>query len=50
MSVINLDWNVVIEILIGVILYKIVDSLFNWSWRLVLKAFKKIIIRFSLKK
>lgn len=42
---VNQDWNVVVEILVGVILYKIVDLLYNWGSRLILREVRKIIIR-----
>lgn len=47
---IDLDWNVVTEILIGVILYKIVDLLVSWVSKLISREFRKIIIIFRLKK
>ena len=37
----NLDRNVIVEIVLGVVLYKLVDSLFN----LISKGIKKIFVR-----
>lgn len=39
----NLDWNIVIEIVLGVIIYKIVDSLFNVMFRGMRKLFERIV-------
>jgi len=39
---INLDWNIICEIVLGVIIYKIVDSLFNACFRVIRKMFAKI--------
>lgn len=41
MSEIHLDWNVIVEVTIGVILYKIIDSIINITYRLI----KKFIFR-----
>ena len=38
----NLDWNIVAEIVLGVVIYKFVDSLFNVFLRLIRKTFAKI--------
>ncbi|GMA98213.1 hypothetical protein [Pelosinus sp. IPA-1] len=38
----NLDWNIIIEIVLGVVIYKIVDSLFNAFWKVICKMFAKI--------
>lgn len=38
----NLDWNIVAEIVLGVIIYKIVDSLFNASFKVIRKIYAKI--------
>jgi hypothetical protein len=37
----NLNWNVIVEIVLGVVIYKLVDSLFN----LIFKGIQKIFIR-----
>lgn len=39
----NLDWNIVAEIVLGVIIYKIVDSLFNASFKIIRKVFDNFI-------
>jgi hypothetical protein len=37
----NLNWNVIVEIVLGVVIYKLVDSSFN----LIFKGVQKIFIR-----
>ena len=38
-----LDWNIIFEIVLGVIIYKIVDSLFNVIFRVMRKMFARIV-------
>ena len=40
----NLDWNVIIEIVLGVVIYKLVDSLFNLMFKGLQKIMNRIII------
>jgi hypothetical protein len=39
----NLDWNVIVEIVFGVVIYKLVDSLFNLIFKGIHKIFVRII-------
>jgi hypothetical protein len=39
----SLDWNVIAEIVLGVIIYKIVDSLFNLIFRGLRRILKKMV-------
>jgi len=39
----NLDWNIIFEIVLGVIIYKIIDSLFNVCFTVIRKMFAKIV-------
>lgn len=41
--VVNLDWNIIVEIVLGVIIYKIVDSLFNAIVKVMRKMYCKIV-------
>jgi len=38
----NLDWNIIFEIVLGVIIYKFVDSLFNALIKVTRRIFAKI--------
>jgi F0F1-type ATP synthase assembly protein I len=40
----KLDWNVIAEIVLGVVIYKLVDSLFNLIFKGLHKMFNRIII------
>lgn len=40
----KLDWNVIVEIVLGVVIYKLVDSLFNLIFKSIHKIFDRIII------
>jgi hypothetical protein len=47
MPSLNLDWNIVMEIVLGVILYKIVDSLFDVGILLIKKAVATLTTTFK---
>jgi len=40
--IMNLDWNIIFEIVLGVIIYKFVDSLFNALIKVTRRIFAKI--------
>jgi hypothetical protein len=49
MSAFKFDWNVIMEVLIGVILYKIIDPLFDMIFRIIkngsITLYQKLLVR-----